>query len=404
MALSDAACRAAKPGAKLRKLSDGGGLQLWVMPNGSRLWRLAYRTSRKQKLLSLGAYPLFSLAEARQARDEAKKQMARGLDPSAVRKQEKAEREAPPDTFRAIAEEYVAKLKREGRAEATLIKKNWLLEFAYPTLGEKRVSEIKPVHCLAVLKEVEIRGCYETAKRLRSTIGAVCRYAIATARAEMDPTSALRGALTSPIVKPRAAIIDERKFGALLRAIDTFDGQPTTQVALKLIPILFPRPGELRTAEWHEFNFLTKIWTIPVSKTKMRREHRIYLPQQALAILQEHHKLTGGGRLLFPGFTTPDKPISENTLNSALRRLGYAQDEMTSHGFRASASTLLNESGKWSADAIERQLAHVENNDVRRAYARGEHWDERVKMMTWWADHLGKLKATAPNTRLRRAS
>jgi integrase len=404
MALSDAACRAAKPGAKLRKLSDGGGLQLWVMPNGSRLWRLAYRNSGKQKLLSLGAYPLFSLAEARQARDEAKKQMARGLDPSVVRKQEKAEREAPPDTFRAIAEEYVAKLKREGRAEATLIKKNWLLEFAYPTIGDKRVSEIKPAHCLSVLKEVEIRGCYESAKRLRATIGAVCRYAIATARAEMDPTSALRGALTSPIVKPRAAIIDEKKFGALLRAIDTFDGQPTTQAALKLMPILFPRPGELRTAEWTEFNFLTRIWTIPASKSKMRREHRIYLPRQALTILHEHHKLTGGDRLVFPGFVKPDTPISENTLNTALRRLGYSQEEMTSHGFRASASTLLNESGKWSADAIERQLAHVENNDVRRAYARGEHWDERVKMMTWWADYLDKLKATAPVARLRRAS
>lgn len=395
MALSDAACRAAKPGAKLRKLSDGGGLQLWVMPNGSRLWRLAFRFEGKQKLLSFGAYPLFSLAEARGMRDTAKKQIALGVDPSVKRKEETAENEAPSDTFRVIAQEFIAKLTREGRAEATLIKKNWLLDFAYPTLAEKRVAEIKPIDCLRVLQEVEIRGCYETAKRLRATIGAVCRYAIATARAETDPTSALRGALTSPKVKPRAAIIDEKKFGALLRAIDTFDGQPSTQAALKLMPILFPRPGELRTAEWAEFNFLTKIWTIPATKTKMRREHRIYLPRRALAILKEHQRITGHSRLAFPGLGSSEKPISENTLNGALRRLGYGQNEMTSHGFRASASTLLNESGKWSADAIERQLAHVENNDVRRAYARGEHWDERVKMMVWWAGYLDRLKASS---------
>ena len=303
-----------------------------------------------------------------------------------------------------MPQEVIAKLTREGRAEATLIKKNWLLDFAYPSLGEKRVSEIKPIDCLKVLQDVEIRGCYETAKRLRATIGAVCRYAIATARAETDPTSALRGALTSPKVKPRAAIIDATKFGGLLRAIDSFDGQSSTQAALKLMPILFPRPGELRTAEWAEFNFFTKIWTIPAEKTKMRREHRVYLPRQALAILQTHHKTTGTGRLVFPGLGNPDRPISENTLNGALRRLGYGQDEMTSHGFRASASTLLNESRKWSADAIERQLAHVENNDVRRAYARGEHWDERVKMMVWWADYLDRLKTSTATARSKAAS
>jgi integrase len=404
MALSDAACRAAKPGPKLRKLSDAGGLQLWVMPNGSRLWRLAYRFGHKQKLLSLGAYPLFSLAEARIARDEAKKHIARGVDPSEKRKELKAQPETPTDSFKTVAEEFVAKLTREGRAEATLIKKNWLLDFAYPSLGEKRVSEIKPIDCLKVLQEVEIRGCYETAKRLRATIGAVCRYAIATARAETDPTSALRGALTSPKVKPRAAIVEQEKFGGLLRAIDTFDGSSSTQAALKLMPILFPRPGELRTAEWTEFNFLTKIWTIPAAKTKMRREHRIYLPRQALSILEEHHKTTGHGELAFPGLGRSEKSISENALNGALRRLGYGQNEMTSHGFRASASTLLNESGKWSADAIERQLAHIENNDVRRAYARGEHWDERVKMMIWWADYLDRLKASSPIARANSAS
>ncbi len=343
MALSDAACRAAKPGLKLQKLSDSGGLQLWVMPTGSRLWRLAYRFAGKQKLLSLGAYPVFSLAEARRARDEAKKQMALGRDPADLRKQQKSERQAVADTFKAVAADYVAKLKREGRAEATLVKKNWLLAFAYPTLGDKRVSEIRPVDCLAVLRQVEERGCYETAKRLRATVGAVCRYAIATARADVDPTSALRGALTSPVVTPRAAVTDARKFGGLLRAIAGFDGQPTTRAGLQLMALLFPRPGELRFAEWTEFDFAAAVWTVPAARTKMRREHCVPLAAQAIQVLRELQAVTGSGQLLLPSVRSASRPISENTLNAGLRRLGYAKDEATAHGFRATASTLLNE-------------------------------------------------------------
>jgi len=298
----------------------------------------------------------------------------------------------------------VAKLTREGRSSATLIKKNWLLDFAYPTLGSKKVSEIRPIDVLRVLQEPESRGCHESARRLRSTIGAVCRYAIATARAENDPTSALRGALTTPIVTPRAAITDPKKFGAMLRAIDSFDGQPTTLAGLKLMALLFPRPGELRLAEWTEFDFDTKIWTIPAAKTKMRREHKTFLAPQALEILRTLHTITGQGRLLFPGLKSVLRPISENTLNGALRRLGYSQEEATSHGFRATASTLLNESGKWNSDAIERQLAHVENNDVRRAYARGAHWDERMKMMTWWANYLDQLRSVGTVTKFRKVA
>lgn len=392
MPLTDLECRSAKPGPVRRKLSDGGGLQLWIQTNGSRHWHVAYRYQGEQKQLSLGPYPTVTLAEARERREQARRLLRDGSDPADQRRQEEAERQRPGDTFKEVALEYVEKLRREGRANATLSKKEWLLDFAYPALGAKPVSEIRPLDVLQVLRQPETRGCYESARRLRSTIGAVCRYAIATARAENDPTAALRDALTRPTVTPRAAITEPRKFAGLLRAIDSFDGQPTTQAALKLMALLFPRPGELRTAQWQEFDLDEKLWIIPPAKTKMRREHKIFLAPQAVSVLEELYKMTGRNRLAFPGFLSPDKPISENTLNGALRRLGYGKDEMTSHGFRASASTILNESGRWSVDAIERQLAHVENNDVRRAYARGAYWDERVKMMTWWANHLDRLR------------
>lgn len=392
MALTDTACRNAKARSALYKLSDGGGLQLWVQPNGARLWRLAYRFGGKQKLLAIGAYPIISLADARRARDDAKRILILGNDPVQSKRALEAARASGKTTFRAIGEEYVAKLKREGRAEATISKTEWLLSFAYPAIGGREVKEIAPADVLAVLRVVERRGRHETARRLRSTIGCVFRYGVATARAEDDPTLALRGALTTPIVTPRAAVTEPKAFGALLRAIDGFDGQPTTRAALKLMALLFPRPGELRMAEWSEFDLDSSLWTIPAARTKMRRPHRVPLSRQATRILKELGEITGKGKLVFPCVRTVARPISENTLNAGLRRLGYAKDQATAHGFRATASTLLNESGKWNADAIERQLAHVENNDVRRAYARGEHWEERVKMMQWWADYLDSLR------------
>jgi len=222
---------------------------------------------------------------------------------------------------------------------------------------------------------------------------AVFRYAVATARAESDPTFALKGALARPNVKPRPAITDKKAFGALLRAIDGFRGQPETCAALKLMALLAPRPGELRLAHWREFDLDTAAWTIPAERMKMRREHRAPLPRQAVAILRELHGLTGRGDLVFPSIRTAARPISENTLNAALRRMGYAQDEMTAHGFRATFSTIANESGKWNRDAIERALAHVEGNAVRRAYLRAEYWDERVAMAQWWADTLDTLRS-----------
>ncbi|MFD1488673.1 tyrosine-type recombinase/integrase [Ancylobacter vacuolatus] len=391
MPLSDAACRGAKPADSLKKLSDGGGLQLWVQPSGAKLWRLAYRFGGKQKLLAIGPYPLVSLSDARQTRDEAKRALLAGQDPSEVKRATIAAAKAGP-TFKDIAEEYLAKQRRAKRAERTLEKLEWLLGLAYAELGRRPLDSIKAADIFPVLHEVELRGKHETARRLRSTIGAVFRYAISTGRGEADPTMALKGSLTAPTVTPRAAVTEPKKLGGLLRAIDGFDGQPTTHAALKLMAVLFPRPGELRAAEWAEFDFEKAEWTIPASRAKMRRPHRMPLPPQAVAILEDLRRFTGRGTLLFPSVRTVLRPISENTLNAALRRLGYAQDEVTSHGFRATASTLLNECGLWHADAIERQLAHVEGNAVRRAYARGEHWDERVRMMAWWADYLDGLR------------
>jgi integrase len=394
MPLTDLTCRSTKKQTKLRKLSDMGGLQLWVYPNGAKLWRLAYRYDGKQKLISFGGYPDTSLQDARAKRDEAKGLLGEGHDPSEVRKQERREKEATGATFDVVADDYLKKLRREKRAPATMTKLDWLLRFARPALGTKPVRDITPTDVLAVLRKVESRGKYDTADTLRSVIGAVCRYAVATARAENDPTIALRGALATPKATPRPAITDAKAFGALLRAIDGFSGQDTTRNGLKLMALLFPRPGELRAALWQEFDLNDAVWTIPKERMKMRREHHVPLPRQALAVLKDQFEVSGQGAVVFPSIRTVRRPMSENTLNAALRRLGYANDEATAHGFRASASTLLNESGHWTGDAIERQLAHVERDQVRRAYARGEHWDERVKMMTWWADFLDSLKAS----------
>jgi integrase len=391
MPLRDVAVRNAKPAPRPRKLSDGGGLHVLIQPTGSKLWRLAYRLAGKQKTLAIGVYPTVSLEEARHHRDDAKKLLARSIDPSVQRR---ADRHAGRQgTFRAVAEEVIAKQEREGRAQATLTKKRWLLEFAFPAFGDRPVAEITARELLALLREIEDRGLYETARRLRSTCGMVFRYAIATGRAERDPSMDLRGALTTPPVNHRATIVDPAGIGALLRAIDGFDGQPTTQAALRLAPYLFVRPGELRQAEWAEFDLDGAVWSIPAKKMKMRRSHRVPLARQSLAILRGLHEITGKGRWLFPSVRISTRSMSENTLNAALRRLGYGTEEMCVHGFRGMASTRLNEMGGWSPDAIERQLAHQEANALRRTYTHNaEFWPERVRMMQAWADYLDGLR------------
>jgi integrase len=393
-ARSDVAFRSAKPRQKPFKLSDGGGLYLLVQPNAAKLWRLAYRFDGKQKLLALGPYPVTSLSDARAKRDEAKKLLAQGSDPSVERKAERgAARLSRRNTFAAVAEELFDKWKAEGDAATTLKKKKWLLGFANAELGNRPIAEIKAPELLDALRKIEKRGRYETASRVRSTAGAVFRYAIATGRAERDPSADLRGALVTPTVTHRATIVEPGQIGALLRAIDGFEGQPTTRIALQLAPLLFARPGELRTAEWIEFNIPEAVWRIPARKMKMRREHRVPLARQSLALLRELKDITGNSKFLFPSVRSWHRPISENTLNAALRRLGYDKTEMTTHGFRAIASTRLNENGKWNRDAIERQLAHQEEDKVRGAYIHAaEYWAERVRMMTAWADYLDELR------------
>jgi integrase len=400
MPLTDTEIRNKKPDAIPRKFSDGGGLHLVVQPHGTKLWRQAYRINGKQKTLSLGVYPAVSLAEARRQRDAAKKILQEGGDPSVHRKLEK---QARGNTFRIIADELLDKLQREGRAQATLDKMKWLLSLAFDLLGDRPAAKITPAELLGVLRKVEKRGRYETARRLRSTCGLVFRYAIATGRADRDPSADLRGALTNPTVKHRAAIIAPSGIGALLRAIDGFEGQPTTRAALRLAPLVFVRPGELRHAEWVEFDLAKAEWVIPAQKMKMRRPHRVPLAGQAIAIIKELHEITGHTRWLFPSVRTVLRPISENTLNAALRRIGYGPEAMTAHGFRAMAATRLNEMGGWNSEAIECQLAHQDRNEVRAAYTYGvEYWSERVLMMQAWADYLDELRNNGKVLLLRR--
>lgn len=392
--LTDRAIQNAKPRKVRYRLADNFGLYLLVMPKGGKHWRFDYRISGARRTLTIGPYPLFSLAEARDARDDARKRLRTGFDPMQLQKQERlADELAAAATFSAIADEVLQRMEKEKRAGATLTKTRWLLDFARPDLGPRPVEEITAPNILAVLRRVEDRGRYETAKRLRSVIGSIFRYAIATGRATSDPTYALRGALISPPVTHHAAVTEPEAVGELLRAIDSFEGQPATHAALKLAPHVFVRPGELRMAEWSELDFDKAIWSIPGHKTKMRRPLKVPLTPQSIAILRSIQRLTGSGRFVFPSLRSVERPMSDNCLNAALRRLGFDNTEMTAHGFRAMACSLLNESGLWHADAIERQLGHCDSNEVRRAYARAEYWDERVRMMNWWSDQLDLLKA-----------
>lgn len=386
----------AKPRDRDYKLSDGRGLHLLVRPNGSKLWRFNYRYLEKHRTLAFGAWPDVGLGDARLRRDEARQLIATGLDPSHERKVLMAKaRVAENDTFKTVAMEWIAKNEREGMAEITLSKIRWLLDKAYPKIGTRPIAKITAHEVLLVLRSVEATGRYESARRMRSVLGRVFRYAVATTRAERDPTGDLRGALTVPKPKHLAAITTANRAGELMRAIDGYTGHAITLFALRLSAHLFVRPGELRQAEWTEFDFDRSVWNIPPEKMKMRRAHRVPLSTQVSDLFEELWELTGTGRYCFPSFRTDLRPMSENTVNAALRALGFGPEEMTAHGFRAMAATLLNESGKFNPDAIERQLAHMENDGVRRAYTRGEYWDERGRMMQFWSDELDRLREGA---------
>lgn len=394
--LNDIRIRQAKPRERDYKLTDYDGLHLLVRPTGAKLWRFAYRFARKQKQLALGAYPTVTLAEARERRDAARKLLANGIDPGLQRRLEKIAAAAGGNTFREVAEELLEKQAREGKAEATLSKNRWLLEPAFQTFGARPVGEITAPELLYALRTFEQRGRYESAKRMRTVAGMVFRYAIATGRASRDISLDLRGALTTPPVKHRAAVTKPSEVGALLRAIDSYTGQPTTRMALQLSALFFVRPGELRHARWREFDLSEAVWRIPAETMKMDRPHRVPLARQAIEIIREVSKITGAGEFLFPAITSVRRPMSENTLNAALRRLGYGKEEVSVHGLRTTASTLLNEMGRWNPDAIERQLAHQEQNEIRHAYMHAaEFWEERVQMMQAWADYLDQLRSGA---------
>lgn len=383
--LTAAAIKAAKPG----KLADGGGLYLLTKENGAKLWRMKYRHGGREKLLAFGRYPEVSLAEARRLRDEARAVLRSGGDPAAAKR---ANRAATADTFKAVAAEWLA-TQRPALAAVTAAKAEWLLSLV-PTLDPLPLRDITPPLILAALRRVESEGRHETARRVKQRIGQVFRYAIVHGRAERDPTADLRGALAPVKSKPRAAITDPAKMGALLRALDGYAGQPMTAAALRLAPLLFVRPGELRRMEWAELDLDAKEWRIPAAKMKMREEHVVPLAGQAVAILRALHPLTGRGRYVFPSLRASDRPMSENTVNAALRRLGFDGNTMTGHGFRAMASTRLNELG-WPPDVIERQLAHAERNKVRAVYNRAQYMAERRAMMQAWADYLDSLRAGA---------
>lgn len=393
MALTDTAIRTAKAGESDRKLADEKGLYLLVTASGSKLWRLKYRVDGKEKKLALGAYPEISLKDARAARDAARKTVQGGSDPAVAKREHRiARRIATATTFGAIAEEYILKLEAEKKADVTVGKARWLLSKLTPALGTRPIAEITPHELLAVLRVSEKAGHRETARRLRSFASRVFRYAVATARATIDPAQPLAGALVSPIAKHHAAITEAVAFGALLRSIASYSGQPVTKLALQFSAHVFQRPGEIRQAEWSEIDFDGAVWTIPASRMKQRQPHRVPLSRQALAILREAQEISGGGRFIFPKLGSSLKPMCENAINGALRRMGYGAVTMTAHGFRSTASTLLNESGKWNPDAIERSLAHADANQVRAAYHRGAYWPERVEMAQWWSDRLEVLQ------------
>ncbi len=392
MPLTDSAVRNAKPTEKTRKMFDGGGLYLEVTPRGGKWWRLKYRFGGKEKRISLGTYPDVSLKEARGGRTEARNHLKNGIDPSKYRQALKtAHADLEANSFESIAREWFARFSptwSKSHAERILRR---LEANVFPWMGARTCNDITPPELLTVLRRVENRGALETAHRIKQSCGAVFRYAIATGRAERDPSADLKGALPPTKKKSFSTITEPKEIGALLRALQGYKGHFVTSCALRLAPLTFVRPGELRHAEWSEIDSDQAEWRIPAEKMKMNAVHVVPLSKQALAVLKEIEPLTGRGNYVFPSIRSNARPMSENTVNGALRRLGYTKEQMTGHGFRAMASTLLNEQG-WNRDTIERQLAHAERDNVRAAYNYAEYLPERREMMQAWADYLDSLR------------
>jgi len=389
MALSDLKCRKAKCPAdkKQIKFTDGHGMHLLVNDAGGKYWRFNYRFQSKQKTMAFGVYPEIGLAEAREKRDAARKIVRDGRDPN---KEHQIEKE---NHFEAIAAEWLALRKLELEPSTIRLTEMRLINDIYPHLGSMPIASVKAADILRLLKATCDRGAVSTAHRCRSIVGQILRYAIVTGRSESDPTPALKGAIQRPNIKSMAATLDPKEIGQMLRSMESYTGTAVVRIALQLIAILFLRPGELRFGEWSEINWETAEWRIPDDRMKMkgRGDHIVPLPEQAIALLRELHQITGHGTLIFPGIRSPMKPISNNTLNHALRYMGIDKSKQVAHGFRAMARTLLAELG-WEPEYIERQLAHAEQNKVTAAYNRAKHLVKRKEMMQAWADYLDELK------------
>lgn len=403
MPLSDAAIRALKPGYTSKKVSDGQGLFIEVTPGGSKLFRAAYRYQGKQRLHSIGAYPAVSLAAARAELAKVKRWLVEGRDPAHEKRVEALAEKATKDaTFEKVASDWIAKKAKEGKATRTIAKLQWLNGLALKGLGKRPIAEITPAEVLAVLQAVEAQGHRETARRLRGQLSEVFRFAVASALATTDPAAPLRGALAAPVVVNRAAIVEAKPFGGLLRAIDGYDGQITTRAGLQLLALTALRPGELRQGFWTEIDWEKSLWIVPTGRMKQRKPFAQPLSEQALAILTELRSITGGDDdgLIFPGYGVSGgggkpivrKPMSENTLGGALRRLGFGNDEHVAHGFRSSFSTLMHGTGKFNADHIEAALSHY-RGDVRSIYDRNAYLHERYDIMRAWADMCDVMKA-----------
>lgn len=397
MALTDTFTKNTKHSGKAAgdKHSDGGGLYLHVTAAG-KYWRMAYRIHGKQKTLAIGVYPAVSLAQAREARKRAKELLAQDIDPSSAKREEKAARATEAqNTFEAVGLAWLkatAAQRTEGTNERAY---KWLSRDVFPTLGPKSMASIKTRDVLAVLRKIEARGAIDTARRVGQTVGQVFRFAVASGLAERDVTADMRGSLTVAKTRHHPAITEPLALGALLRAIHGYTGTPTTLVALKLSTMLMVRPGELRHAEWAEIDLATGTWAITADKMKMRSAHIVPLPRQAVELLHSLQPLTGGGRYVFSSLRTADRPMSENTVNAALRGLGYSKEVQTAHGFRATARTILDEVLGERVDLIEHQLAHTVKDANGNAYNRTAHLPARRQMMQRWADYLDQLRTGA---------
>jgi len=394
MALTDAKVRKAKAGEKPYKLFDGDGLFLLVKPNGGKYWRFKYRFAKKENVLAFGTYPEISLLEARQQRLDARKALANGIDPKI---QQKAKKQAGTDEngFEVVAREWYGKNLHTwtpGHAK-TIISR--LESNVFPYIGKRQVIDITAPEVLRVLRRVENRGAIESAHRIRTVCGQVFRYAVATGRADRDPTGDLKGALPPKQEKHMAAITDPVQFGGLLRAIGGYEGSFIVKCALQIQAYTFVRPGELRHAEWQEIDLDGALWSLPAEKMKMKQPHIVPLSNQAVDILKELHPLTGASRYVFPNGRTLARPMSENGILAALRSMGYTKDQMTGHGFRAAARTMLDEVLQQRLDLIEHQLAHAVKDPNGRAYNRTAHLEARKIMMQLWADYIDGLKAGA---------